>query len=105
MRHNRCIHTDCPAGSGVGMKLFLRKVPVMDDTAKNKILRRAVLLASVPACIAAMLLYRTPIREFISVMIAAEVEPVAKRRDTLLVDGPEKTFRRDVPKRFFADPE
>ena len=38
----------------------------MDDAMKNRMVRRAVLAASIPACLAAVALYRVPVHEFLA---------------------------------------
>ena len=83
----------------------LRKVPMMNDTARNRILRRAVLLASVPACMAAVLLYRAPIREFVSAVMSTETEQISGRIDRLSAAGTDRMFRRSASKRPVAGVE
>ena len=75
----------------------------MDDAARNRKLRQAVLLASIPACLAAMLLYRAPIREFVTAVLTTETEQIAKQIDMVASASPEKSFRNDVSKRFLPD--
>ena len=38
----------------------------MDETMKKRMLRRGVLVASIPACLTAVALYRVPVQEFLA---------------------------------------
>ena len=76
---------------------------MMDDAARNRKLRHAVLMASIPACLVAMLLYRAPIRELFMTVLTPETEQVARRIDVVSAAKPERTFRKDVAKRFLLD--
>ena len=75
----------------------------MDDAARNRKLRRAVLLASLPACLIILSLYRAPIREVVTAILTTETEQIVKRIDMISAAEPERTLRNDVSKRFFVE--
>ncbi len=76
---------------------------MMDDAARNRKLRHAVLVASIPACLVAMLLYRAPIRDFVTAVLTTKTEQIASRIDIVSTVKPERPFRNDVSKRFWVD--
>ena len=66
----------------------------MDDAMKNRLVRRAVLAASIPACLAAVALYRVPVHEFLAYLrmpgdTASEspLEPLVLKHAGIFDDG------------------
>lgn len=57
------------------------------------------------ACMAAVLLYRAPIREFVSAVMSTETEQISVRIDRLSAAGTDRMFRRSASKRPVAGVE
>ena len=57
----------------------------MDDAIKNRMVRRAVLAASSPACLAAVALYRLPVHEFLTYLRMPGAKANESRHEPLVL--------------------
>lgn len=57
----------------------------MDDAMKNRMVRRAVLAASIPACLAAVALYRVPVHDFLAYLRMPGDTASENRRESLVL--------------------
>lgn len=71
----------------------------MDDARRKRKLRRMILLASIPACLVALALNRSPVREFVSVHLVQRTVSPVKSVDVLPVSAPENALHNRADRR------